>query len=60
MSQNNKVRPMRGPGGHGPRGPAKVNKDSLKILKRLLAYVFKEYKFLFYDCSCNYYYKFSC
>lgn len=47
MSQNNKVKPMRGPGGHGARGPAKPTKDSLKILKRLLAYVFKEYKFLF-------------
>lgn len=47
MSQNNKPRQMRGPGGHGPRGPVKANKDSLKILKRLLAYVFKEYKFLF-------------
>ena len=47
MSQNNKPRQMRGPGGHGQRGPAKPTKDSLKILKRLLAYVFKEYKFLF-------------
>lgn len=47
MSQNNKPRAMRGPGGHGARGPAKPTKDSLKILKRLLAYVFKEYKFLF-------------
>ncbi|HEX9027452.1 MAG TPA: ABC transporter ATP-binding protein [Clostridium sp.] len=47
MSQNNKVREVRGPGGHGARGPAKPTKDSLKILKRLLAYVFKEYKFLF-------------
>jgi hypothetical protein len=36
MSQNNKVRPMRGSGNHGPRGPVKVNKDSLKILKTLL------------------------
>ena len=47
MSQNNKPREVRGPGGHGARGPAKPTKDSLKILKRLLAYVFKEYKFLF-------------
>ena len=47
MSQNNKVREVRGPGGHGARGPAKPTKDSLKILKRLLTYVFKEYKFLF-------------
>ncbi|OOM78173.1 putative ABC transporter ATP-binding protein [Clostridium puniceum] len=47
MSQNNKPRAVRGPGGNGPRGAMKPNKDSLKILKRLLAYVFKEYKFLF-------------
>jgi ATP-binding cassette subfamily B protein len=47
MSQNNKPRQMRGPGGHGARGPVKANKDSLKILKRLLTYVFKEYKLLF-------------
>ncbi|RII36798.1 ABC transporter ATP-binding protein [Clostridium chromiireducens] len=37
---------MRGPG--GPRGHAKVSKDSLKTLKRLLAYVLKEYKGLFF------------
>jgi len=49
MSQNNNVRVVKGPGsGHGPRGHAKVSKDSLKILKRLLSYVFKEYKFLFF------------
>lgn len=47
MSRNNKPRQMRGPGGNGPRGPMKPSKDSLKILKRLLAYIFKEYKFLF-------------
>ena len=47
MSQN-KPRPMRGPGVHGARGPMKMSKDSLKTLKRLLAYVFKEYKFLFF------------
>jgi len=47
MSQNNKPREVRGPGGNGPRGHIKPSKDSLKILKRLLAYVFKEYKFLF-------------
>ena len=48
MSQNNanKPRVMRGPG--GPRGHAKVSKDSLKTLKRLLAYVLKEYKGLFF------------
>lgn len=48
MSQNNTNRPraMRGPG--GPRGHAKVSKDSLKTLKRLLAYVLKEYKGLFF------------
>ncbi|AWK51539.1 ABC transporter [Clostridium beijerinckii] len=47
MSQNNKVRVVKGPGS-GPRGHAKVSKDSLKILKRLLSYIFKEYKFLFF------------
>jgi ATP-binding cassette subfamily B multidrug efflux pump len=47
MSQNNKPREVRGPGSHGSRGPVKPSKDSLKILKRLLTYVFKEYKFLF-------------
>lgn len=48
MSQNNAKAPraMRGPG--GPRGHAKVSKDSLKTLKRLLAYVLKEYKGLFF------------
>jgi len=48
MSQNNANKPkaMRGPS--GPRGHAKVSKDSLKTLKRLLAYVLKEYKGLFF------------
>ncbi|WP_297424941.1 ABC transporter ATP-binding protein [Clostridium sp.] len=48
MSQNNTRAPraMRGPG--GPRGHAKVSKDSLKTLKRLLSYVLKEYKGLFF------------
>jgi ATP-binding cassette subfamily B protein len=48
MSQNNTVKPraVRGPGGHG-RGHAKMSKDSLKTLKRLLVYILKEYKFLF-------------
>lgn len=46
MSQNNsKPRAMRGPG--GARGHAKMSKDSLKTLKRLLLYIFKEYKVLF-------------
>lgn len=47
MSEN-KSRPMRGAGGHGPRGNMKMSKASLKTLKRLLAYVFKEYKILFF------------
>ncbi|WP_143329150.1 ABC transporter ATP-binding protein [Clostridium beijerinckii] len=34
--------------GRGGRAPVKANKDSLKILKRLLAYILKEYKFLFF------------
>lgn len=43
MSQNNiRPRTVNKRGGH-----AKVSKDSLKTLKRLLAYVLKEYKFLF-------------
>lgn len=48
MSQNNARAPraMRGLG--GSRGHAKVSKDSLKTLKRLLAYVLKEYKGLFF------------
>ncbi len=52
MSQNNNAKPraMRGPGGRGHgrgRGHAKMSKNSLKILKRLLIYILKEYKFLF-------------
>jgi len=46
MSQNNNTktpRMMNRGGGH-----AKVSKDSLKTLKRLLTYVLKEYKFLFF------------
>jgi ATP-binding cassette subfamily B protein len=48
MSQNNtnKPRAINGPGGRRG-GHAKPTKDSLKILKRLLAFVFKEYKFMF-------------
>ena len=47
MSQNNtnKPRAMRGP---GARGHAKLSKNSLKTLKRLLAYIIKEYKLLFF------------
>ncbi|ADL53499.1 ABC transporter related [Clostridium cellulovorans 743B] len=44
MSQNSKAKPMGL--GKGP-GRGKPNKNSLKILKRLLAYVLKEYKLLF-------------
>ncbi|WP_396127937.1 ABC transporter ATP-binding protein [Clostridium sp.] len=49
MSQNNNVKPrvMRGPGARGGHGHAKMSKNSLKILKRLLIYILKEYKFLF-------------
>lgn len=49
MSQNNAIKPrvIHGPGGRrGGRG--KMSKDSLKTLKRLLSYVFKEYKLLFF------------
>lgn len=46
MSQNNvKPRAMRGPG--SARGHAKMSKNSLKTLKRLLIYIFKGYKVLF-------------
>jgi ATP-binding cassette subfamily B protein len=48
MSQDNKARVVKGPGPGGPRGHAKPTKESLKTLKRLLAYVFREYKFLFF------------
>jgi ATP-binding cassette subfamily B multidrug efflux pump len=48
MSQNNNRRPRAMNGPDGPRGHAKPSKDSLKTLKRLLAYVLKEYKFLFF------------
>lgn len=48
MSQNSaKPRAVRGPGGRGAHGHAKMSKNSLKTLKRLLAYVLKEYKLLF-------------
>ncbi|AGF59389.1 ABC transporter ATP-binding protein [Clostridium saccharoperbutylacetonicum] len=48
MSQNNaKPKVVRGPGGRGGHGPAKMSKNSLKTLKRLLIYILKEYKFLF-------------
>jgi ATP-binding cassette subfamily B protein len=48
MSQNKKsMLPMKGgpgrPGSHGKRV-----ENPLKVLKRLLAYVLKEYKFLFF------------
>jgi ATP-binding cassette subfamily B protein len=48
MSQSKNVKPraMHGPGAHG-HGHAKMNKDSLKTIGRLLAYVLKEYKLLF-------------
>jgi len=45
MSKNNTVKP-KAMGRH--RGYAKASKNSLKTLKRLLAYVIKEYKFLFF------------
>jgi ATP-binding cassette subfamily B protein len=47
MSQNSTAKPreINGPGGRRG-GHGKVSKESLKTLKRLLAYVFKEYKFL--------------
>ncbi|AQS12151.1 putative ABC transporter ATP-binding protein [Clostridium saccharobutylicum] len=47
MSQNKDMKPrtMRGP--RSSRGHAKMSKDSLKTLKRLLVYVLKEYKLLF-------------
>lgn len=51
MSQNNasRTRDVREPGPRGRRGGyAKPTKNSLKTLKRLLAYVFKEYKFLLF------------
>ncbi|WP_175412945.1 ABC transporter ATP-binding protein [Clostridium sp. AWRP] len=44
MGQNNNIKP-RQMGRH--RGYVKPSKNSLKTLKRLLAYVIKEYKFLF-------------
>ncbi|MFL0168619.1 ABC transporter ATP-binding protein [Candidatus Clostridium helianthi] len=34
--------------GRGGRAPVKADKNSLKILKRLLAYILKEYKVLFF------------
>lgn len=34
--------------GRGGRAPVKADKNSLKILKRLLVYILKEYKFLFF------------
>ena len=48
MSQNNNAKPreMHGPGGRR-LGHAKMSKNSLKTLKRLLVYILKEYKFLF-------------
>ena len=48
MSQSNNAKPraMHGPGGRG-HGHVKMSKNSLKILKRLLVYILKEYKFLF-------------
>ncbi|NMM64164.1 ABC transporter ATP-binding protein [Clostridium sp. P21] len=47
MSQNRNVKP-RAMHGAGGRGHAKMSKDSLKTLGRLLSYVLKEYKFLFF------------
>lgn len=47
MSQNNTVRPRTINNRHAMHG-VKASKDSLKTLKRLLTYVFMEYKFLFF------------
>ena len=47
MSQDNKGKAVRQPGMRGQRAHVKPSKDSLKILKRLIGYIFKEYKFLF-------------
>jgi len=49
MSQNNTSKPrvINGPGGRR-QGHAKASKESLKTLKRLLSYVLKEYKILFF------------
>ncbi|WP_411682272.1 ABC transporter ATP-binding protein [Clostridium thailandense] len=46
MSQNNNTKP-REIRGRGIRGHAKMTKNSLKTLKRLLVYILREYKFLF-------------
>jgi ATP-binding cassette subfamily B multidrug efflux pump len=44
-SNTDKPREINGPGGR-KGGHGKISKDSLKTLKRLLSYVFKEYKFM--------------
>ena len=41
------VKPMRGPGGKGPRGPRPKVENPGKLLKRLLGYVFANYKWHF-------------
>lgn len=41
MSEN--AKPLKGPGGRGPQGPKPKVKNPGKLLKRLLAYIFKNY-----------------
>ncbi|MDS0524207.1 ABC transporter ATP-binding protein/permease [Clostridium sp. SHJSY1] len=48
MSQNNTAKPREINGRGGPRKHVKASKNSLKVLKRLLVYVLKEYKALFF------------
>ena len=44
MPQNEKnVKPVHGPGGHGPRGPKPGVKNPGKLFFRLLSYVMKNY-----------------
>lgn len=41
MAEN--AKPIKGPGGRGPKGPRPKVKNPGKLLKRLLAYIFKNY-----------------
>ena len=47
MSKNSNAKPRAMRGSGGPRGHAKMSKNSLRTLRRLLIYILKEYKFLF-------------
>ncbi|MBQ7775652.1 MAG: ABC transporter ATP-binding protein [Lachnospiraceae bacterium] len=43
MAEAKAVKPVKGPGGHGPRGPRPKIKNPGKLFARVMKYVFKDY-----------------